>query len=57
MALGAFALLRTPIALMTGTVQDTAGTVAFVPKPGGTPYASAYGWGGCAVAAVARRAS
>ncbi len=42
----------TPIALVAASVQDTAGRVAFVPKPGGPPDTSAYMWGGYAVAAI-----
>jgi len=44
--------LTLPISRVALRVQDTAGTVAFVPKPGGPPDTSAYMWGGYAVAAI-----
>jgi hypothetical protein len=34
-------------------VQDTAGTVAFVPKAGGPPDSSGYMWAGYAITAAA----
>jgi hypothetical protein len=36
-----------------GMVQDTAGTVAYVPKAGGPPDSSGYMWAGYAVTAAA----
>ena len=36
-----------------GMVQDTAGTVAYVPKVGGPPDSSGYMWAGYAVTAAA----
>ena len=36
-----------------GIVQDTTGTVAYVPKAGGPPDSSGYMWAGYAVTAVA----
>ena len=39
--------------LTVATVQDTAGTVAYVPKAGGPPDSSGYMWAGYAITAVA----
>ncbi len=39
--------------LTAATVQDTAGTVAYVPKAGGPPDSSGYMWAGYAITAVA----
>ncbi len=39
--------------LNAGMVQDTAGTVAYVPKAGGPPDSSGYMWAGYAVTAAA----
>ena len=36
-----------------GMVQDTAGTVAYVPKAGGPPDSSGYMWAGYAITAAA----
>ncbi len=44
--------VHVPIATRSLSTQDTAGKVAFVPKPGGPPDTSAYMWGGYAVAAI-----
>ncbi|WP_396220889.1 hypothetical protein [Gemmatimonas sp.] len=46
--------LVTALPLLTvATVQDTAGTVAYVPKAGGPPDSSGYMWAGYAITAVA----
>jgi hypothetical protein len=47
------ALLASAPMLTVATVQDTAGTVAYVPKAGGPPDSSGYMWGGYAITAAA----
>lgn len=44
--------VSTPLAAPTAG-QDTAGTVAFVPKAGGPPDSSGYMWAGYAITAAA----
>lgn len=45
--------LVTALPLLTvATVQDTAGTVAYVPKAGGPPDSSGYMWAGYAITAL-----
>ncbi len=47
------ALLASAPMLTVATVQDTAGTVAYVPKAGGPPDSSGYMWAGYAITAAA----
>ena len=47
------ALLATAARPAVATGQDTAGTVAYVPKAGGPPDSSGYMWAGYAITAAA----
>lgn len=53
MIVQASALVTAMPLLTVATVQDTTGTVAYVPKAGGPPDSSGYMWAGYAITAVA----